>query len=197
MRHRCGQGLEGLVDVLRPATRIDPGDGRISLVGAGNHDVGGEGAQQPQACRQRIGIADARDVAGPPCAGIAEDHGVTGEQILTLGAVDEVADAARRMSRRRNDFDTVDVEVAAAQRNVDVGMLANLESLGHGSVQRRIETIGDACKHRTGFVAVRQILVGNAAEFLEAAEVGVGGGRVEQRVACGPQKCVGCQPGKR
>jgi hypothetical protein len=44
---------------------------------------------------------------------------------------------------------------------------------------------------------VRQILVGNAAEFLEAAEVGVGGGRVEQRVACGPQKCVGCQPGKR
>ena len=44
---------------------------------------------------------------------------------------------------------------------------------------------------------VRQVVVSDAAQFLRAWKVGVSGGRVEQRVASGPQECVSCQPRKR
>jgi len=36
---------------------------------------------------------------------------------------------------RRDDLDSVDVDVTAAERNVDVRVLANLEQLGGGGVQ--------------------------------------------------------------
>ena len=39
------------------------------------------------------------------------------------------------MSGRRDDLDSVHVDMAAAERHVDMGVLADLEQLGDGRMQ--------------------------------------------------------------
>ncbi len=80
--------------------------------------------------------------------------------------------------------------------DVDVRVLPDLEEFCGRGVQRGIEMVGDLRQHGSGFVAVRQILIGDAAEILQFGEVGIRCGGVEQCVAAGPQKCVGGQPWK-
>ena len=78
--------------------------------------------------------------------------------------------------------------MAAAQRDVDVGVLAYLEQCRHRRVQTCTEPDGEALEHRTRLVTVRKVLIGYAAEFRDRLEIGVAGHRIETEQLLGVQR---------
>ena len=94
-------------------------------------------------------------------------------------------------------LDTGAVDVPARHRDIDMSVLADFDEFDDRRMQPGTEPVDDPFQRGPCLVAVRKVLVRNAAQRIDLLELGAAQGGVEQHVAgsaSGPQVGLGSQP---